>query len=101
MSFKKSNFTTLVRQASDVVPAFKSSWQKFVEHTILLSIKLNVLFPGYTALQVYKNHQGHSISSGKVTNCFVAAPTAPAVERLKAPFNFHRGNYRRFRSTQR
>ena len=35
MSFKKSDYYTLVKQACDSVPGFQPAWQKFVEHAAI------------------------------------------------------------------
>ena len=35
MSFKKSDYTTLVQQASDGVPGFRQAHHKFVEHAAI------------------------------------------------------------------
>ena len=35
MSFKKSDYYTLVKQAGDVVPGFRQVYNKFVEHAVI------------------------------------------------------------------
>ena len=35
MSFKKSDYYTLVKQACDSVPGFQPAWQQFVEHAAI------------------------------------------------------------------
>lgn len=40
MSFKKSDYTTLVQQASDGVPGFRQAHHKFVEHAAIWIFRL-------------------------------------------------------------